>query len=114
MHLLRVTQCHSQEMLTIFYREATSSLVRAQLTGELLLPDDGLIRCEATRHHDGLRSDENLVLDTNTSLPCASEMMPESLTAQLPEGEVSDCKLFPDLGAARQVRRNQVTIDLYR
>lgn len=41
------------------YREGSSSLVRTQLTGELLLPDDGLIRFEATRHHDGLRSDES-------------------------------------------------------
>ncbi|SRR6266481_982141 len=41
------------------YREGTSSLVRAQLTGELLLPDDGLIRFEATRHRDGLWSDES-------------------------------------------------------
>jgi hypothetical protein len=43
-----------------------------------------------------------------------AKRMPESLTAQLPEGAVSDCKLFPYLEAARQVRRNQITIDLYQ
>lgn len=59
MHFLPVTSKSLVRNVDDIYREGTSSLVGAPLTGELLLPDDGFVRLEATRHHDGFRSDEN-------------------------------------------------------
>jgi hypothetical protein len=58
MHFLPVTSKSLARNADNIYREGALSLVRAPLTGELLLPGNGLIRFEATRHHDSI-SDES-------------------------------------------------------